>query len=128
MVYETRNIDGLVRVPAFSHAKIAGDTIDVSGTVGSVDDQFETVSGSVGDQTTQALRNIKRILGACDASVDDVVKVTVYLTDIATFAEMNEAYIAVFGDDPPARATVGVSQLVLGAGVQIECVAVRQRP
>ena len=124
---ENKNVDGLVRVPAFSHATVAGDTIYVSGTIGSRDDQFQPVSGTVGEQTTQALRNIEHILGACGASVDDVVKVTVYLTDMSTFGEMNEAYVTVFGDDPPARATVGASELVLGAGVEIECIAVRQR-
>ena len=73
---ENKNVDGLVRVPAFSHATVAGDTIYVSGTIGSRDDQFQPVSGTVGEQTTQALRNIEHILGACGASVDDVVKVT----------------------------------------------------
>jgi 2-iminobutanoate/2-iminopropanoate deaminase len=126
-MHENRNVDGLVRRPAFSHATIADNTIYVSGTIGSHDDQFQPVSGTVGEQTTQALRNLERILEACGASVDDVVKVTVALTDMSTFGEMNEAYVAVFRESPPARATMGVSELVLGASVQIECIAVRQR-
>ena len=53
------------------------------------------------------------------------MKVNVFLTDLSTFGEMNEAYLAVLGDDPPARITVGCSALALGAAVEIDCVAYR---
>ncbi len=58
---------------------------------------------------------------ACGASFDDVVKVNVFLADIQTFAEMNQAYIGVIGAAPPARITVGRAALVLGAAVEIDC-------
>jgi 2-iminobutanoate/2-iminopropanoate deaminase len=64
-------------------------------------------------------------LRGCGATFDDVVKINVYLIDMATFAEMNEAYLAVLGDDPPARITVGCNALALGASVEMDCVAYR---
>jgi 2-iminobutanoate/2-iminopropanoate deaminase len=117
------NADGLLRLPAFSHAVIAGDFIYVSGTLGTQADSRELVVGGTGPQTTQTLRNIEAILRACDASLEDVVKMNVFLADIAAFGEMNEAYIAVMGADPPARITVGRAELALGAAVEIDCVA-----
>lgn len=116
------NIDGLDRLPAFSHATVAGDQLFVAGQLGTVPGTL-SVSGGVGEQTTQALRNIGTILAAVGCTFDDVAKVNVYLTDMATFPEMNDAYVAVVGDDPPARITIGCAALALGAAVEIDCVA-----
>ena len=121
----TVNVDGLARLPAFSHAVVAGDHVYVAGTLGTADDGMELVPGGVGPQTERALRIIERILAACDASLDDVVKVNVYLTDMSTFGEMNEAYLSVFRGEPPARITIGCAALALDAAVEIDCVAVR---
>lgn len=117
------NAPGLGRLPSFSHAVIAGETIYVSGTLGTSADSLGLVEGGAGPQTTQALRNIEHILQTCGAALDDLVKVNVYLADIATFSEMNEAYIAVMGDNPPARITVGGNDLALGAAVEIDAIA-----
>jgi 2-iminobutanoate/2-iminopropanoate deaminase len=65
------------------------------------------------------------ILAACGCALSDVAKVNVYLTDMASFGEMNEAYLAAFGTDPPARITIGCSGLALGAAVEMDCVAFR---
>lgn len=119
------NVDGLARLPQFSHAVVAGDTIYVSGTLGTVAGSFDLVEGGVGLQTTQALRNIESILAAAGSSSTDIVKVSVYLTDMTDFPEMNEAYSKVFGDPSPARITLGVTELALGAVVEIECIATR---
>jgi 2-iminobutanoate/2-iminopropanoate deaminase len=116
------NVDGLDRLPAFSHATVAGDQVFVAGQLGTVPGTM-TVSGGVGAQTTQALRNIEAILAECGCTFADVAKVNVYLTDMATFDEMNDAYLAVVGEDPPARITVGCAALALGAAVEIDCVA-----
>jgi 2-iminobutanoate/2-iminopropanoate deaminase len=116
-------VDGLARLPAFSHAVVAGDFIYVSGTLGSKPNSMELVEGGTGPETTQTLRNIETILQACGASLEDIVKVNVFLEDINTFAEMNAAYLAIMGDDPPARITVGRVELALGAAVEIDCVA-----
>ena len=116
------NLEGIPRLPAFSHAVQVGDLIHVAGTLGT-DEDFNLV-GNVKGQTLKALEYIKRILEECGASLDDVVKVNVYLTDMSSFDEMNDAYVSVFGDDAPARITVGCSALALGAAVEIDCVAV----
>jgi 2-iminobutanoate/2-iminopropanoate deaminase len=84
---------------------------------------MDLVEGGTGPETTQTLRNIEAILKACDAPLDDVVKVDVFLADMSTFGEMNEAYLGIMGSDPPARITVGGAELALGAAVEIDCIA-----
>lgn len=116
-------VEGLARLPAFCHAVIAGDFIYVSGTLGSKPGVLELVEGGTGSQTTQTLHNIATILQACGSSLEAVVKMNVFLADMSTFAEMNAAYIAIMGSDPPARITVGRADLALGAAVEIDCVA-----
>ncbi len=116
-------VDGLGKLPAFCHAVVAGDFIFVSGTLGTRPNSFELVDGGTGPETRQTLRNIETILADCGASLADLVKLNVFLADMATFTEMNEAYLAVMGDDPPARITVGRAGLALGAAVEIDGVA-----
>lgn len=118
-------VEGLGRLPQFSHAALAGELIFVSGTLGTLGESFDLVPGGTGPQTTQTLRNIQAILRAAGADLRDVVKVSVYLADMSAFREMNEAYGAFFPDDPPARITVGGAVLALGAAVEIECIARR---
>lgn len=117
------NVPGVARLPAFCHATVAGQQIFVSGVLGSVPGRLDLTEGGTGPQTAQALRNIEQILVACGSRLDQVAKVNVYLTDMATFGEMNEAYLGVFGDDPPARITIGCTALALGAAVEIDCTA-----
>jgi 3-oxoadipate enol-lactonase len=119
------NVAGLGRLPAFSHAGVAGDLIFVSGTLGTLEG-FALAPGGIGPQTTQTLRNIERILAEAGASFDDVVKVNVYVDDMAGFADMNKAYREFFTGEPPARITVGGAKLALDAAVEIDCIA--QRP
>lgn len=116
-------VDGLARLPSFSHAAIVGSTIYVSGTLGTETNTMELVPGGTGSQTRQTLENIRTILQACGADLEDVAKVNVYLADIATFPEMNEAYLAFWDQAPPARITVGGADLALGAAVEIDCIA-----
>ena len=118
-------VDGLARVPSFSHAVIAGDFVHVAGSLGTVGDSTELVEGGVGPQTTQTIRNIERILEAAGVGLGNVVKMNVYLSDMADFQRMNEAYIEAIGDSPPARITVGGVDLALGGAVEIDCVAYR---
>ncbi|HEY7633862.1 MAG TPA: RidA family protein [Thermoleophilaceae bacterium] len=117
------NVEGVPRLPAFSHAVQVDDHIYVAGTLGT-DADLNLVEGGTRGETLQALAWVKRILEECGASLDDVVKVNVFLTDMSTFEEMNEAYMSVFGDAVPARITVGVSALALGAAVELDCVAI----
>ncbi len=121
------NVEGLARLPAFSHAVVAGDFIYVSGTLGVKPNSMELVEGGTGPETTQTLHHIETILEECGASLNDVVKVSVFLADIGTFADMNEAYLKVMSSDPPARITVGGADLAFGAAVEIDCIAYKQR-
>ena len=116
-------VEGLARVPSFSHAVIAGDYVHVSGSLGTIDDTIELVDGGTGPQTTQTIKNIEKILSVCGLDLGHVVKAHVYLSDMSTFDEMNAAYMAAFGDSPPARTTVGGVDLALGGAVEIDCVA-----
>ena len=121
------NVEGLAQLPAFSHAVVAGDFIYVSGTLGVKPNSMDLVEGGIGPETTHALRHIETILEACGASLNDVVKVGVFLADMGTFADMNEAYLRVMGSDPPARITVGRADLAFKAAVEIDCIAYKRR-
>jgi 2-iminobutanoate/2-iminopropanoate deaminase len=120
-------VDGLGRLPVFSHASVADGWIFVSGTLGTLSGGFELAPGGVGPETTQTLRNIERILRQAGAEFRDVVKVSVYVADMADFPAMNDAYAAFFPEQPPARITIGGAQLALEARVEIECVARQPR-
>jgi 2-iminobutanoate/2-iminopropanoate deaminase len=117
------NVPELGKLKAFSHATRAGGFIYVSGTLGTKAGSFELVPGGAKAETHQTLANIQAILRGAGADLADVVKVNVFITDMAKFGEMNEAYLEFFPSDPPARITVGCSALALGAFVEIDCVA-----
>ena len=119
------NVEGMGRLEAFSHAAVAGDTIYVCGTLGTTGNSLTFPEGGTGPQTTQTLRNIAQILESVGAATDDIVKVNVYLADMGSFAEMNDAYMAFFAGHAPARITVGGADLALGAAVEIDCIAYR---
>jgi 2-iminobutanoate/2-iminopropanoate deaminase len=95
----------------------AGDWLIVSGQVGVEDG---TLADGVAAQTAQAVRNVAAQLATEGASLSDVSKTLCFLTDMGEFATFNEAYIAGFGDHRPARSTVGVAALPIGAVVEIE--------
>jgi 2-iminobutanoate/2-iminopropanoate deaminase len=96
----------------------AGDWLVVSGQVGILDGKI--VSGGVTGELTQALANLAAHLAAEGAGMDDVVKTTVFLRHMSDYAQMNEAYIAAFGDHRPARSAIGVAELPIGALVEVE--------
>lgn len=113
----------LPEVPAFAHAAVAGDHVYVSGMLGLTDDFSRPVDGGAGAETAQALRHVERILAACGASLADVVKAGVHMTDLSEWEAMNAAWLEAFGERTPARITVGCASLLFGARVEIECVA-----
>ena len=96
----------------------AGDWLICSGQLGVVDG--ELVSGGVAAQLRQAVVNLSALLASQRSSLSAVVKTTVFLTDIADFAEMNDAYVEAFAGHRPARSAVAVSGLPRGAVVEIE--------
>ena len=81
------------------------------------------IEGDISVQTRRVLENLKAVLEAGGSSLDQVVKATVYLTDLSTFSKMNEIYAEYLGHVKPARSTVGVASLPLGASVEIDLVA-----
>ena len=96
----------------------AGEWLVVSGQVGIVDG--ELVAGGVAEETAQALANMATLLEGEGASLDDVVKTTVFLRHMRDFQIMNEAYAAAFGDHRPARSAFAVAELPMVALVEIE--------
>ena len=96
----------------------AGDWIIVSGQLGMVDGKI--VDGGVKAQTAQAVENLKGQLASVGASLGDIAKTLCFLTDMDTFAEFNEAYVAGFDGARPARSTIGVAALPFGGNVEIE--------
>ena len=108
----------------YSPAVRAGDTIYVSGQVPIDPISGQIVTGDVQVETRQVLNNIRNILAGCGASLADVVRCAVYLTDAADFKAMNEVYAEFFGEAKPARTTVVVAALPLfGAKVEIDAIA-----
>ena len=108
----------------YSPAVRAGDFVYVSGQVPVDPATNQAVVGDIKTETRQVLNNIRRILEGCGASMADVVRCGVFLTDIKDFAAMNEVYTEFFGEIKPARTTVSVPALPLaGAKVEIDAVA-----
>ena len=123
--WERINAPGIPEVPAFAHAAAAGDTLYLAGMLGLKADFSGVVEGGIGAETTQALAYVERILRACGAGLEDVVKVSVYMTDLGEWDAMNRAYVDVFGERTPARIAVGCSSLLFGASVELDCIAYR---
>lgn len=106
-------------------AATPGEMVFVSGQLGIDPDSGVLVADGVREQTIAALHHVSAILSAAGARMQDVVKTTVYLTDLSgDFASMNEVYATAFAGHAPARATVGVAALPLGARVEVDAVAV----
>jgi 2-iminobutanoate/2-iminopropanoate deaminase len=110
-------------VGPFSPAVRDGDRVYTSGQVAQDPATGKLIEGGVAAQTEQILKNLATLLSAADKSLGDVIKVNVYLTDIKQFAEMNDVYMKHFAAPYPARTTVAVLALPLGAAVEIETIA-----
>jgi 2-iminobutanoate/2-iminopropanoate deaminase len=110
-------------VGPFSPAVRDGDRVYTSGQVAQDPATGKLIEGGVAAQTEQVFQNLNAVLSAANKSLADVVKVNVYLTDIRDFAAMNEVYSKHFVAPYPARTTLGVAALPLGAVVEIEMIA-----
>lgn len=111
-------------VGPYSHAAARTDgTLFLSGQTPIDPATGALVEGDVAQQTRRVFANLDSVLAAAGRSFDDVVKVNVYLVDMSDFAAMNEVYATVFAAPYPARTTVAVAALPLGARVEIELVA-----
>lgn len=106
----------------YSQAVRVGDFLFCSGQIALDPKTGELVGKSAGEQAARVLENLKAVIEAAGLSLGAVVKTTIYLTDLAAFAEVNEVYGRYFPENPPARATVGVAALPKGALVEIDAV------
>ena len=109
----------------YSQAVEAGNTLYVSGQLPINPATGQFAEGGIKELTAQSLTNMKAILEAAGMSFDNVVKTTVFLADMADFADMNEVYAQFFAAPFPAHSAVAVKTLPKGARVEIECIAVR---
>jgi 2-iminobutanoate/2-iminopropanoate deaminase len=104
----------------YSHAVVSNGFVFVSGQ-GPVDPETNTMPDAFEAQVRQTLKNVQTILEAAGSSLDDVVKVNAYVTDLTRFKKFNEVYEEFFRQDLPARTTVGTS--LLGFLVEVDCIA-----
>ena len=116
--------DAPAAIGPYSQAVKAGDTLYLSGQIGMNPATGELVSADVKEQTAQALKNMKAVLAAAGVTTDNVVKTTVFLTDMADFQAVNAVYAETFASDAPARSCVAVAALPKGARVEVEAIAV----
>lgn len=110
-------------VGPYSHAVRAGGLLFCSGQIALDPDTDQLVGETPGEQATRCLQNLQAVCAAAGGTLEDAVRCTLYLTDLAgAFAEVNEAYAAFFAADPPARVAVGVAALPKGAQVEIDAI------
>lgn len=111
----------------YSQALRAGELVFCSGQIGLDPATGKLVGPEVGEQTRQVMRNISAVLTAAGGSLRDVVKTTVFLVDMADFGAVNAIYGEDLAEVAPARSTVAVAALPLGARVEIEAIALLRR-
>jgi 2-iminobutanoate/2-iminopropanoate deaminase len=125
----TREAISTTNAPAaagpYSQAIVAGDLVFCAGQVPLDPTTGDAVQGTIEEQTERVLKNVGAVLDAAGVGFADVVKTSVFLSDINDFAAMNGVYGGFFPDPPPARTTVGVAALPRGVKVEIEVIARR---
>jgi 2-iminobutanoate/2-iminopropanoate deaminase len=114
--------DAPAAVGPYSHAVRSGGFLFLSGQTPLDPATGKLVEGDIGEHTRQCLRNLEAVCRAAGASLGDAVRCGIYVTDIATFGDVNAAYAEFFADAPPARSTVGVAALPVGAEVEIDAI------
>ena len=115
--------EGAVAVGPYSHAVESGKTVYLSGQTPIDPDTGKLVEGDIKAQTEQCFKNLFNVLKSADLSPENVQKVNVFLTDMNNFKDMNEVYEKQFTGPYPARTTIGVAALPLGAMIEIEMIA-----
>ena len=122
LIIEACNTDAAPKCPLATQSVAFSHYNNISAQL-PLDLDGKLIDGTVAEQTTQCLAYVKAIIESVDHAVEDIVKVNVYLADIADLAAMNEAYVAFFGDHKPARKVVGCGELPFGARVMIDAIA-----
>ncbi len=106
----------------YSHAVRSGGLLFCSGQVPLDPATGALVEGSIGDQARQCLENLTTVCAQAGVKLSDAVRMSVYVTDISTFAQVNEVYGSYFESDPPARTTIGVAALPGGAQIEMDAI------
>jgi len=109
-------------VGPYTHAVVSNGLVFCSGQVPLDPVTSKLVEGSIGEQTKRCLENLSVVAAAAGAQLSDAVRMGIYVTDMSTFKDVNEAYGSYFESDPPARSTIAVTALPLGAQVEIDAV------
>ena len=109
-------------VGPYVQAMRAGDLLFCSGQIPLDPRTGDLVGATAGEQTGRCLENLAAVCAAAGASLGDAVRMTIYVTDMGSFAAVNEVYASFFESDPPARVTIGVAALPRGAQVEIDAV------
>lgn len=115
--------DAPAAVGAYSQAATDNSLVFTAGQIPFTPDGESKASAPIAEQTELALDNVKAVLAEAGADLTDVLKVTIFLADIADFDEMNETYAGYFEEEPPARSAVQAGALPKGVGVEIEAIA-----
>ena len=110
----------------YSHAVRAAGLLFCSGQIPLDPDSGELVGDTPAEQARRCLENLAAVCEAAGTTLADAVRLTVYMTDLAAFAEVNEVYGTYFGADPPARVAIGVVALPRGAQVEIDAIVALQ--
>lgn len=111
-------------VGPYSQGVKAGNMMFVSGQMPVVPESGEVIEGDTGEKARQCMKNVLAILKEAGLTADNIIKTTIFLTDINDFGAVNEVYASFFGDSFPARSCVEVSRLPKGVDVEIEAIAV----
>jgi 2-iminobutanoate/2-iminopropanoate deaminase len=113
-------IDAPPAIGPYSHAVRAGGLLFCSGQIPLDPSSGELVGETAGEQATRCLENLQAVCSAAGTELARALRMTIYMTDLAAFAEVNEVYGSFFDSEPPARVTVGVAALPKGAYVEID--------
>jgi 2-iminobutanoate/2-iminopropanoate deaminase len=125
MGLEREIVDAAAAPPAigpYSHAVRAGQLLFCSGQIPLDPQTGEIVGESAAEQAHRCLENLRAVCDAAGADLARAVRMTVYMTDLAAFAEVNEVYGSFFAEEPPARVAIGVAALPRGAQVEIDAI------
>lgn len=109
----------------YSPAVVKGNHLYVSGQIPLNPQTGDIERDNVAKATEQVMENIKALVGEAGFSMDDVIKCTIFMTDMAYFTEINEVYAKYFGEEPPAREAVAVRELPRQVQVEISCIAIK---
>ena len=121
------NVEGTKAIGPYSPAVKFSHFVFTSGQIGIDPTTGDIITGGIENETHQVFSNLKAVLSAANSSLENVLKTTVFLKDMADFQKMNAIYAGYFKENPPARSTIQVAALPKGALIEIECIAALEK-